>query len=150
MIAMASASLLPVPRPNRLNPPQPRPATLTLSPVRPSVVYSILLPGSLSFAPAYMGIQPLQAPRRATERPSLLPRSAEMGDPAAGSRRRGNAMRIDQAVNIEDLHRMAKRRLPKIAFDFIEGGLEDERGLETNTCALPKHQPLPPYRVDVS
>ena len=36
-------------------------------------------------------------------------------------------MRIDQAVNIEDLHRMAKRRLPKIAFDFIEGGLEDER-----------------------
>ena len=39
-------------------------------------------------------------------------------------------MRVDQAVNIEDLHRMAKRRLPKVAFDFIEGGLEDERGLE--------------------
>jgi len=39
-------------------------------------------------------------------------------------------MRVDQAVNIEDLHRMAKRRLPKVAFDFIEGGLEDERGLD--------------------
>src|SRR6516162_4490211 len=59
-------------------------------------------------------------------------------------------MRIDQAVNIEDLHRMAKRRLPKIAFDFIEGGLEDERGLETNTSALRKHKLLPRYLVDVS
>src|SRR5437868_4161669 len=59
-------------------------------------------------------------------------------------------MRIDQAVNIEDLHRMAKRRLPKIAFDFIEGGLEDERGLERNTSAFHKHQLLPHYLVDVS
>jgi (S)-mandelate dehydrogenase len=59
-------------------------------------------------------------------------------------------MRIDQAVNIEDLHRMAKRRLPKIAFDFIEGGLEDERGLERNTSAFHKHRLLPRYLVDVS
>ncbi|HEY1299892.1 MAG TPA: alpha-hydroxy acid oxidase, partial [Stellaceae bacterium] len=59
-------------------------------------------------------------------------------------------MRIENAVNIEDLHRMAKRRLPKIAFDFIEGGLEDERGLETNTSAFKKHQLLPRYLVDVS
>ncbi len=59
-------------------------------------------------------------------------------------------MRIDQAVNIEDLHQMAKRRLPKIAFDFIEGGLEDERGLERNTSAFHKHQLLPRYLVDVS
>jgi L-lactate dehydrogenase (cytochrome)/(S)-mandelate dehydrogenase len=59
-------------------------------------------------------------------------------------------MRVDQAVNIEDLHRMAKRRLPKIAFDFIEGGLEDEHGLERNTSAFQKHQLLPRYLVDVS
>ena len=45
---------------------------------------------------------------------------------------------------------MAKRRLPKIAFDFIEGGLEDERGLERNTSAFHKHQLLPRYLVDVS
>ena len=43
----------------------------------------------------------------------------------AARTREDGTMRIDQAVNIEDLHRMAKRRLPKIAFDFIEGGLED-------------------------
>src|SRR5258708_37633814 len=59
-------------------------------------------------------------------------------------------MRIDQAVTIEDLHQMAKRRLPKVAFDFIEGGLEDERGLERNTAAFHKHNLLPRYLVDVS
>src|SRR6516225_5976972 len=59
-------------------------------------------------------------------------------------------MNIDKAVNIEDLHRMAKRRLPKIIFDFIEGGLEDERGLERNRAAFHKHQLLPRYLVDVS
>jgi (S)-mandelate dehydrogenase len=59
-------------------------------------------------------------------------------------------MRLNGAINIEDLHRMAKRRLPKIAFDFIEGGLEDERGLERNTSAFHKHQLLPRYLVDVS
>ena len=59
-------------------------------------------------------------------------------------------MRLENAINIEDLHRMAKRRLPKIAFDFIEGGLEDERGLERNTSAFHKHQLLPRYLVDVS
>ena len=59
-------------------------------------------------------------------------------------------MRIDQAVNIEDLHQMAKRRLPKVAFDFIEGGLEDERGLDRNTAAFQKHNLLPRYLVDVS
>ena len=43
-------------------------------------------------------------------------------------------MRIDQAVNIEDLHRMAKRRLPKIAFDYIEGGIEGGRDLDAITA----------------
>jgi (S)-mandelate dehydrogenase len=59
-------------------------------------------------------------------------------------------MRLSNAINIEDLHRLAKRRLPKIAFDFIEGGLEDERGLERNTSAFHKHLLLPRYLVDVS
>src|SRR6202047_208669 len=57
------------------------------------------------------------------------------------SPRRGEngTMTLDRAVNIEDLHRMAKRRLPKIAFDFIEGGLEDERGLGRKPSAFHKH-----------
>src|SRR5207302_10894883 len=59
-------------------------------------------------------------------------------------------MRIEDAVNIEDLHQMAKRKLPRIMFDYIEGGVEDERGLERNAAAFRKHQLLPRYLVDVS
>ena len=59
-------------------------------------------------------------------------------------------MRLNDAINIEDLHQMAKRRLPKVAFDFIEGGLEDERGLDRNTEAFKKHNLLPRSLVDVS
>ena len=59
-------------------------------------------------------------------------------------------MRIDQAVNIEDLHQMAKRKLPKVMFDYIEGGVEDERGLARNAAAFQKHNLLPRYLVDVS
>jgi (S)-mandelate dehydrogenase len=59
-------------------------------------------------------------------------------------------MKLNDAINIEDLHRMAKRKLPKIIFDFIEGGLEDERGLERNRTAFQKHLLLPRYLVDVS
>jgi (S)-mandelate dehydrogenase len=59
-------------------------------------------------------------------------------------------MKLDQAVNIEDLHRMARRKLPKIMFDYIEGGVEDELGLQRNRAAFHKHQLLPRYLVDVS
>jgi (S)-mandelate dehydrogenase len=59
-------------------------------------------------------------------------------------------MNLDDAINIEDLHRMARRKLPRIIFDFIEGGLEDERGLSRNEEAFHKHLLLPRYLVDVS
>src|SRR6266550_9631673 len=59
-------------------------------------------------------------------------------------------MRIEDAINIEDLHQMAKRKLPKIMHDYIEGGVEDERGLVRNGAAFKKHQLLPRYLVDVS
>ena len=59
-------------------------------------------------------------------------------------------MSLKNVVNIEDLHQAARRRLPKIAFDFIEGGVEDERALETNRAAFHKHKLLPRYLVDVS
>ena len=59
-------------------------------------------------------------------------------------------MNFDQAINIEDLHRIAKRKLPKIIFDYIEGGVEDERGLARNEAAFHKHRLLPRYLVDVS
>src|SRR5215472_8204065 len=59
-------------------------------------------------------------------------------------------MTIEKAVNIEDLRRMAKRRLPRLCFDFIEGGLEDEHGLARNERAFDRHALLPRYLIDVS
>ena len=56
--------------------------------------------------------------------------------PSSTHREEHSTMSLNDAVNIEDLHRLAKRRLPKIAFDFIEGGVEDERGLSRNEAAF--------------
>jgi (S)-mandelate dehydrogenase len=59
-------------------------------------------------------------------------------------------MKIDDAVNIEDLRRMARRRLPRIAFDYIEGGVDDEHCLARNEAAFARHPLLPRYLVDVA
>jgi (S)-mandelate dehydrogenase len=59
-------------------------------------------------------------------------------------------MDTDKAINIDDLRLMAKRHLPRICFDFIEGGLEDERGLVRNESAFDKVALVPRYLVDVS
>ena len=58
--------------------------------------------------------------------------------------------RIDDAINIDDLKRMARRRLPKIMFDFIEGGVEDEVGLRTNAKAFRDLRIVPRYYIDTS
>ena len=59
-------------------------------------------------------------------------------------------MKIADAINIEDLRRMARRRLPRIAFDYIEGGVEDERCLVRNESAFARYPILPRYLVDVA
>ena len=59
-------------------------------------------------------------------------------------------MDLDHAINIDDLRKLAKRRLPKIAYDFIEGGLEDERGIVRNENAFAGFDLVPRYGVDVS
>lgn len=58
-------------------------------------------------------------------------------------------MNIDGAINIEDIRKLAKKTLPQFAFDFIEGGAEDELGLERNRAALDRHALVPRYLVDV-
>ena len=58
--------------------------------------------------------------------------------------------RIDSAINIDDLKRVAKRRLPKIMFDFIEGGVEDEVGLSTNANAFRNMRLVPRYYIDTA
>src|SRR5688572_29113484 len=43
---------------------------------------------------------------------------------------------ISSAVNIEDLRRMAMRRLPRMVFDYIDGGAEREWTLRENCRAF--------------
>jgi len=45
-------------------------------------------------------------------------------------------MRLSQVVNIADLRRMARRRLPPVVFDYIDGGAEDEITLRANESAF--------------
>ncbi|UYN96349.1 MAG: alpha-hydroxy-acid oxidizing protein [Enhydrobacter sp.] len=57
---------------------------------------------------------------------------------------------MDGVINIEDLRKLAKKRLPKIAYDFIEGGTDDEVGLATNEQAFRRARIVPRYLVDVT
>jgi isopentenyl diphosphate isomerase/L-lactate dehydrogenase-like FMN-dependent dehydrogenase len=41
-----------------------------------------------------------------------------------------------RVLNIEDLRRAAKRRLPRVVFDYIDGGAEDESTLRANCRAF--------------
>ena len=59
-------------------------------------------------------------------------------------------MSIDDSINLDDLRRLAKRRLPKLLYDFIEGGVEDEDGLDRNEAAFRNRPLVPRYMVDVS
>jgi L-lactate dehydrogenase (cytochrome) len=53
-------------------------------------------------------------------------------------------------VNIEDLRRHARRRLPKVVFDFIDGGAQDEVSLRANRADFEAWELLPKMLVDVS
>ena len=59
-------------------------------------------------------------------------------------------MAFSDAANLEDLQRIAKRRLPKIVYDFIEGGVEDETGIDRNLRAFREQALVPHYLVDVT
>src|SRR5215831_9385201 len=50
--------------------------------------------------------------------------------------RLASAVRSPRAVNVADLRRIAKRRLPRLVFDYIEGGAEDEVTLRDNRRAF--------------
>lgn len=59
-------------------------------------------------------------------------------------------MSIQRAPHIEALRQLAQRRLPRLVFDYIDGGAEDETGLARNREAFQDMQLLPRYLVDVS
>jgi (S)-mandelate dehydrogenase len=59
-------------------------------------------------------------------------------------------MRLDRAASIDDLRRRAKRRIPRFAFDLVDGGAESERNLRRNIEAFEEVLLTPRYMTDVS
>ena len=59
-------------------------------------------------------------------------------------------MGLDRAASIEDLRHLAKRRIPRFAFDLVDGGAESERNLRRNVAAFEEVLLTPRYLRDVS
>ncbi len=59
-------------------------------------------------------------------------------------------MTPEAAVNIEDLRRMARRRLPRAVFDYIDGGAEGEATLRENCRAFEALSFRPRHAVPVA
>jgi len=53
-------------------------------------------------------------------------------------------------VNVEDYRILAQRRLPKIIFDYLEGGVDDEIGMKHNREVFDRYRLMPRRLVDVS
>ena len=57
---------------------------------------------------------------------------------------------LSQAVSIEDLRLIAKRRIPRAIFDFFDGGAEDEVTLRENRAAFERIRLRPRVLVNVA
>lgn len=55
-----------------------------------------------------------------------------------------------RAINLDDFRKLAARRLPRFAYDFIEGAAEDEVGAARNRAVFDRYALWPRYLVDVS
>ncbi len=58
--------------------------------------------------------------------------------------------RLEQCVSVDDMRRIARRRLPRGVFDYIDGGAEDERSLARNVAAFGDYEFQPRILRDVS
>jgi (S)-mandelate dehydrogenase len=53
-------------------------------------------------------------------------------------------------LNVEDYRRRARRVLPRLVFDYVDGGAEDERSLQRNRDALESLPLIPECLRDTS
>jgi isopentenyl diphosphate isomerase/L-lactate dehydrogenase-like FMN-dependent dehydrogenase len=58
--------------------------------------------------------------------------------------------RVEDALNVHDLRRMAKERLPRWLFEFVDRGTEDEVALRNNRAAFERIKLKTQVLVDVS
>ena len=59
-------------------------------------------------------------------------------------------MNLDKALSIDDLRSIARRRLPRFVFDYVDGGAEDEVTLHSNRGSFERRRFLPRTLIDVS
>lgn len=59
-------------------------------------------------------------------------------------------MRLENIYTIEEMRVLAKRHLPRVIFDYIDGGAGDEQGLRSNADQFRNFRLVPRYLVDVS
>ena len=57
---------------------------------------------------------------------------------------------VEEALNVFDLRDMARRRLPKWLFEFVDRGTEDEVALRNNRAAFERIKLKTQVLVDVS
>lgn len=65
----------------------------------------------------------------------LSPLKTVVVHPLKAAARLSHRRPIKGVINIEDLYRLARKRLPKVVFDYIEGAAEDELTLRANRQA---------------
>jgi len=58
--------------------------------------------------------------------------------------------KLDKALNIEDLRKIARRKLPAPLFNYIDGGADDESNVLGNSHAFDAVKLVPEYLVDVT
>ena len=61
-----------------------------------------------------------------------------------------NGKAVARCHNIDDLRRLAARKMPKMMFDYIDGGAEDEVALRRSRSGFARYQLVPRNFVDVS
>lgn len=58
--------------------------------------------------------------------------------------------KLDKVLNIEDLRKIARKKLPKPLFNYIDGGADDESNVHGNARAFDAVKLVPEYLVDVT
>ena len=57
--------------------------------------------------------------------------------------------KLERCYNLEDLRKLARKRLPSPMYHYMRGGADDEWSLNNNTAAFDRYELLPRYLVNV-
>jgi (S)-mandelate dehydrogenase len=68
----------------------------------------------------------------------------------AWQRRPFRGTNIARALNVADLREIARRRIPRFVFEYVDGGAEDEVTLRGNRVAFERLRLLPQTLIDTA